>query len=113
LGDAGVSSFGGKVEGSFCMSRNPFDRLTSQYRYKSGVYPKKFAPTCDAFTRFLNHHLDKLEQNALVRCLVKGTKHPRECQEDLRARLTAAGQLSQQDVERATTYADEVGLYKL
>ena len=46
---AGVFDLRRKVPGSFCISRNPFDRLVSQYRFKAGLFPEMFAPTCGAF----------------------------------------------------------------
>ena len=89
------------------MSRNPYDRLSSQYRYKSTLDPEKFPPTCRAFGDFLDEHIDRMQDNALVRCLHKGAVSPSECQYHIRARLTREKELSMEEIDELSTYSDE------
>jgi hypothetical protein len=79
----------GVLANSFCVSRNPFDRLASQYRYRSGIDSTHAPPgTCVGFSDFLDEHLDDMASNALLACLRKGAVAPEECQYHIRARLT-------------------------
>ena len=97
----------GVIADSFCMSRNPFDRLASQYRHRSALDPREAPPTCDAFADFLDEHLEKLESNALLACLKRGVVSPAECQYHIRARLTRENKLSLDEIDDASTYGAE------
>ena len=107
FGGAGRPHEFGVIADSFCMSRNPYDRLSSQYRYKSTLDPEKFPPTCRAFGDFLDEHIDRMQDNALVRCLHKGAVSPSECQYHIRARLTREKELSMEEIDELSTYSDE------
>ena len=96
----------GKIANSFCMSRNPYDRLASIYRYKSGLYPDKFAPTCEAFGAFLDKHFEKLVTNQLLRCVHTGEFHPSECEYHVRADMAKA-EADMDEIERHSSYSDE------
>ena len=97
----------GVIADSFCMSRNPFDRLASQYSYKSGVDQKNAPATCDGFSDFLDQHLDDMQSNALLACLRKGVVAPEECQYHIRARLTRENKLTLDEINDASTYSAE------
>ena len=101
----------GVIADSFCMSRNPFDRLASQYRYESSVDKKenerKAPPTCASFSYFVDEHLEKMENNALLACLNKGVVSPAECQYHIRARLTRENKLSLDEIDDASSYGAE------
>ena len=107
FGGKGYAHEFGVIDNSFCMSRNPYDRLSSQYRYKSGLQPDKFPATCDAFGRFLDNHLTLMQNNDLVRCLHKGVVSPTECQYHIRARLTREAKLTLEEIDAVSTYGDE------
>ena len=97
----------GVIADSFCMSRNPFDRLASQYRYRASVDAREAPPTCDAFSDFVDEHLEKLESNALLACLKRGVVAPAECQYHIRARLTRENKLSLDEIDDASSYGAE------
>jgi len=96
----------GKIANSFCMSRNPYDRLASIYRYKSGLYPDKFAPTCEAFGAFLDKHFEKLVTNQLLRCVHTGEFHPSECEYHVRSDMAKA-EADMDEIEQHSSYSDE------
>ena len=64
-------------------------------------------PTCDAFSDFVDEHLEKLESNALLACLKRGVVSPAECQYHIRARLTRENKLSLDEIDDASTYGAE------
>ena len=97
----------GVIADSFCMSRNPFDRLASQYRYRASVDAREAPPTCDALSDFVDEHLEKLESNALLACLKRGVVAPAECQYHIRARLTRENKLSLDEIDDASSYGAE------
>ena len=97
----------GVIADSFCMSRNPFDRLASQYRYRASVDAREAPPTCDAFSDFVDEHMEKLESNALLACLKRGVVAPTECQYHIRARLTRENKLSLDEIDDASSYGAE------
>ena len=96
----------GKIANSFCMSRNPYDRLASIYWYKSGLYPDKFAPTCESFGAFLDKHFEKLVTNQLLRCVHTGEFHPSECEYHVRADMAKA-EADMDEIEQHSSYSDE------
>ena len=106
LFDSGSGVNLGKIANSFCMSRNPYDRLASIYRYKSGLYPDKFAPTCESFSAFLDKHFEKLVTNQLLRCVHTGEFHPSECEYHVRADMAKA-EADMDDIEQHSSYSDE------